>query len=76
MAMICVSGAHECTGCMQCQDDFDGYHKHYDFECEFCGEPLSYERIVDGHIMCKKCERTYNYEIETNQRERYEFYDL
>lgn len=59
MAMKCISGASECTGCMACQDEMESYeHDEYSLHCDDCGETISNGSqycLVDNHIICLDC---------------------
>lgn len=54
MAMICVKGGRECTGCMACQQEPQRIDK-----CCVCGEPVFDNECyydVDGQIFHDGCE--------------------
>ena len=63
MAMVCVNGSSECTGCMQCEEEKEYY-------CPVCGEKLEWDEqvyVVNGNeiIGCENC-------IETMSADEYE----
>ena len=58
MAMICVNGCKECTGCGNCQEQ-----KTY---CDCCGERIvCYYYEINGRTICKGClEELYRREVD------------
>lgn len=60
MAMICVNGARECTGCQDC------YTEPKSFHCPMCGAVLDYGDTIyfvrenDEIIGCENCIGTKN----------------
>ena len=52
MAMICVNGARECTGCMACQPDPEPVY------CPVCGEETTeylYKDKSGDVVGCENC---------------------
>lgn len=54
MAMACIKGGKECTGCMSCHVSEEiGY-------CAVCGEPIEYGEDhydIDGELIHEDCLR-------------------
>ena len=56
MAMICVKGKGECTGCMSCYE-----HEEKKLYCPVCGRRINYDEQVyidkqsDEILGCERC---------------------